>query len=789
MEKEKSMGNKWQRLMYMPCVPLGEDGRRVTGSKEHIEISRRAATEGMVLLKNNENVLPIKNGAKLALFGKSIADYVKGGGGSGDTTVAYVRSLLEGLKIKESEGKVSLFAPSNDFYEENVKKQYADGIMPGRTVEPKVSEELIDAARNYTDTALISICRFSGEDYDRTGDKYDGDFYLSHEEEDMVNAVLAKFDKVIIVLNTGGMMDTSWFKDDDRVKSALLAWQAGMEGGLATADILVGDVVPSGHLTDTFAVDFDSYPSSYNYNESDDYVEYTEDIYVGYRYFETIKGAKEKVAYPFGYGLNYTEMNFSDVIAVEKDGKIEISAKISNVGNENGKEVLQVYCSAPQGKLYKPAKVLCGFKKTALLKPGQSEEVNITIDPYSFASYDDTGRVAKSAYVLEAGDYYFSVGFNVRDTEDSGFVYSLKEDQIVEQLSEKCKPHQLKKRLLSDGSYEELETDDSFVKYDYDLEKLPPEGVSPAESKWKFLDSLWAPRKTPALIDVYEGKMTMDDFMALLTDEQKICLLGGQPNRGPANTWGFGNLPMYGVPNIMTADGPAGLRIWPECGVNTTAFPCATLLACTWNPDVLYEVGSAGAFEVYENGIGIWLTPAINIHRTPLCGRNFEYYSEDPFLAGTMATAMVKGIQSRGIAASVKHFACNNKEKNRRNSDSRVSERALREIYLKAFEMCVKEAQPHTIMSAYNGLNGQRTSTNKELLTDILRNEWGFKGLVTSDWNNFAEHYKEINAGNDIKMGIGMPQECMEALKEGKLDIEAVNTSVRRLFDLFMKLN
>ena len=282
--------------------------------------------------------------------------------------------------------------------------------------------------------------------------------------------------------------------------------------------------------------------------------------------------------------------------------------------------------------------------------------------------------------------------------------------------------------------------------------------------------------------------MTLDEFMTHLSDEQKIHLLGGQPNRGCANTFGLGNIPQFGIPNAMTADGPAGLRFRDFTGVTTTAFPVATLLACTWNTDLVYEVEAAAAAEVAENGIGIWLAPAINIHRTPLCGRNFEYYSEDPLLAGKMASASVQGIQSKGVACSLKHFACNNKETNRRESDSRLSERALREIYLKAFEICVKEAQPWTIMSSYNIINGVRASENKELLTDILRGEWGFEGMVTTDWYTHGEQYREINAGNDVKMGRGMPEQTLAALKDGRLSREALETSARRVLELMLKL-
>ena len=323
------------------------------------------------------------------------------------------------------------------------------------------------------------------------------------------------------------------------------------------------------------------------------------------------------------------------------------------------------------------------------------------------------------------------------------------------------------------------------------FEKMEPgteEGITPAVrccARGTLFDNFG--RKQ--FIDVAEGRLSLDDFMAQLSDDDLIHLLGGQPNVGVSNTFGFGNLPDYGVPSIMTADGPAGLRISGECSMNTTAWPCATLLACTWNPALVQQVGQAGAEEVKENNLAVWLTPAVNIHRNPLCGRNFEYYSEDPLIAGKMGAAMVKGIQSQHIAASVKHFAANNKETNRKHSDSRVSERALREIYLKGFEIIVKEAQPWTIMSSYNAINGHRASENRELLEDVLRGEWCFKGMVTTDWWTRAEHYKEIKAGNDVKMGTGFPERVKKAMEMGQLGRPELEHCARRVLELILKID
>lgn len=807
---------RWARAKYQPVLPLGEDGRRITGSREHITLSKNAAKEGMVLLKNEGGLLPLKKGSKVALFGKATFDYVKGGGGSGDVTVAYTRNLYEGLK--EKAGYVEIFEELASFYRENVKEQYAGGREPGMTAEPAVPEELLKKAAAFTDTAIISICRFSGEGWDRKSiyDKKgkednvaiagqeekqdskdelfeDGDFYLTHAENAMVEAVKKNFTKIVVVMNVGGMVDTDWFVADDKIRSVLMAWQGGIEGGLAAAELLIGDGNPSGKLTDTFAKRLEDYPSTYNFHESDDYVEYTDDIYVGYRYFETIPGAAEKVNYPFGFGLSYTRFSLSAPIVEKRGHHIRVMVDVCNMGEIAGKEVVQVYYSAPQGKLGKPARELAAFRKTRLLQPGESQTVVLRFTINDMASYDDLGKVAKSAYVLEKGEYRFYIGTSVRDTVEDNFVMVLEEDIITEQLSSRMVPTQLGKRMLADGQYEELpqgepvDTDASI--FPSKLTPAEADGVTPVVRRresyhlWGYTDN------RPKLIDVAEGRMSPDEFVAQLPDRELAELLGGQPNMGVANTFGYGNLPDYGVPNIMTADGPAGVRIAPQCGVCTTAWPCSTLLACTWNPELVEQVGAAGGAEAKENNIGAWLTPAVNIHRSPLCGRNFEYYSEDPFLVGKMAGAMVTGIQSNHVAATVKHFALNNKETNRRESDSRASERAIREIYLKGFEIIVKEAKPWSIMSSYNIINGHRASENRELLEDILRGEWGFDGMVTTDWWTCGEHYKEVKAGNDIKMGLGFPERLLEAMEKGALTRDEMEICARRILGLILKID
>ncbi len=348
----------------------------------------------------------------------------------------------------------------------------------------------------------------------------------------------------------------------------------------------------------------------------------------------------------------------------------------------------------------------------------------------------------------------------------------MNEDVIVETLSPKCVPINLEKRLLGDGTYEEMPN----------FTKQPIKNHFPK-------NTAKAPETKAMLIDVAEGRVTLDEFIAQLSDDELIEQTYNKPNRGVANVLGMGGNEHYGIPFTMTADGPAGLRITPDTGITTTAFPVATMLACTFNTELAYKVGRAQAREVKENNLGIFLSPALNIHRNPLCGRNFEYFSEDPRISGEMAAAIVNGVQSQNIAATAKHFCVNNKETNRMESDSIVSERALREIYLKGFEICIKKSQPYLVMTAYNKVNSERTSECHDLITGILRDEWGFEGMVTTDWGNTATQYKELIAGNDIKMLGANHFETKKALDDGLITREEIEACVKRILKMTIKLD
>lgn len=786
--------DKYARFRYQPCIPLGTDGRKVTGSPEHAALSRKAAGEGMVLLKNRLHTLPLTRGTRVALFGKATIEYIKGGGGSGDVFCAYIRNVYDGFSQKEAEGKVSVFKPTVEFYKEYVKE--ASKRIPTRAqiekiwdkvnamsfckekddiiydtfasmhvAEAHMPDELIAEAAANADIAIITLSRFSAEGVDRKA--IPGDYYLSDTEKSLIDRVAAAFPNTVIVLNSGAVVDCEYFADNEKVGAIISGWQGGLEGGMAIADIICGDVNPSGKLADTIPDSYDSYQNAQEFLTGFEHLDYFDDIYVGYRYFETIPGAAEKVRYPFGFGLSYTDFEFSGAFCGESDGKIVAAVTVKNIGKVPGKEVVQLYYSAPQGKLGKPAKELAAFKKTKLLSPGESEAIALSFDIGDMASFDDLGKIKKSAFVLEKGTYSFYLGNSVRATEKLRYDFVLSEDIITKESKPLCRPFKLEKRLLADGSFENLPTG----------EPVCTRGThAPIEAT--------APKDTIMFDEVGEN-ITLDEFIKQFTVDELIDFVGGHQNQpGVCNTGAFGGMKRLDVPPVPTADGPAGLRLNASTGVPTTAWPCATLLACTWNTELIEEVGA----ELRENNLGVWLAPAMNIHRNPLCGRNFEYFSEDPLLAGKCCAADVRGIQSQKIAASVKHFACNNRESNRFECDSRVSERALREIYLRGFEICVKEADPWTIMSSYNLINGCHTSVSYELLTEMLRNEWGFKGMITTDWGVHSNHSDEVLAGNDVKMGDGEPEELKAAFENGKITRADLETSVRRILELTMKV-
>lgn len=788
---------KYARFKYMPCLPLGKDGKRVTASREHINVSKNAAAEGIVLLKNTDNALPLSKGETIALFGKATIEYVKGGGGSGDVNCPYISGIYDGFAEKEAQGLVKVYMPVIDFYKDYVSnsQQYIlteeqinanwdivnnmefcqlrddmtyDTFAGMHVKEPAVPDELIKAAGENCTTAIFTLSRFSAEGTDRRA--IGGDYYLSDIEKDILAKLCENFDKVIIAVNSGAQICCEDFALNDKVKAVLFAWQGGMEGGIALTDVLCGIVNPSGKLPDTVTTTYDAYPSKDEMAESFDFCTYSEDIYVGYRYFETIPGMKKFIRYPFGFGLSYTTFRIDGVIAGCKAGRITVAFNVTNTGAVAGKEVVQVYYSAPQGKLGKPAIALAAYKKTKLLAPGETQTLAVSFDIYTMASFDDLGKIKKAAYVLEKGSYALFVGNSSADLEKIDYEYTLEEDTVLQQLSSYCTPYELEKRLLADGSYEALPKEKKEM-----LSGIPE--VAP-----------YVHTKTTIPFDKVGEEITLEEFVNQLTIDEMIHIAGGLQARGVCGTGYICEVSRLGVPGSPAADGPAGLHLNRKTGVATTAFPSSTCLCASWNEELIYEVGRVAAEEIRENNIGVWLAPACNIHRNPLCGRNFEYMSEDPVLAGRQVAAEIRGIQSQKVAVSLKHFACNNKEPNRYRNNSILSERALREIYLKVFEIAVKEAKPLTIMSSYNLINGTHTSENYELLTGILRNEWGFEGIIETDWDVVSGHVGELLAGSNIKMPHGEPENLKKALEDGVITTAHLKATALRILNVYSKL-
>lgn len=726
---------------------------------QYRKISRAAVAEGQVLLRNEGHVLPLKEHTQVAVFGRIQSHYYKSGTGSGGmVNVNKVTGILDALQESE---KVSVNEKLLKVYREWEEEHPFDegtgwGNEPWSQEEMTVSEELAAEIAAETDTAVVIIGRTAGEDQDNLNRS--GSYLLSEKEEALLEVVRRHFAKMIVVLNVGNIIDMG-FVDKYRPDAVLYAWQGGMIGGLGTVDVLTGDVNPSGKLTDTIAYEVKDYPSDANFGNLDRDI-YEEDIYVGYRYFET--AAKDKVRYPFGFGLSYTEFErkITSFEAGEKEAVVKVS--VTNTGKLAGKEVVQVYAEMPQGKLGKPLRNLAGFAKTRELKPGEEEELVITVPFYTISSYDETGISGfASSYVLEKGTYRIYAGNSVRNVEEAGSFF-VEETRQIESLSQALAPVVRFKRLKPlenpDGSW-------SFGK-----EEVPVRKLSPAKRREENLppEIPFTGNRGYRLIDVRNEKVSMEDFIAQLSDEDLSCIIRGEgmgsPKVTPGTAAAFGgvseSLKGYGIPCGCCADGPSGMRL--DSGMKAFSLPNGTLLASTFNTCLVEELYSYTGIEMVKNKIEALLGPGMNIHRHPLNGRNFEYFSEDPLVTGKMAAAMIRGLKRAGVTGTAKHFCANNQETGRNIIDSVVSERALREIYLKGFEIAVKEGNADSIMTTYGAVNGLFTAGNYDLNTTVLRGEWGFEGIVMTDWwakmneeekepskNNFAAMAR---AQNDIYM-------------------------------------
>ncbi|MDR9827200.1 glycoside hydrolase family 3 C-terminal domain-containing protein [Vibrio sp. FNV 38] len=705
-------------------------------------ISRQIAAEGLVLLENKNNTLPLMPNEMISVFGRCQIDTYRSGTGSGGAVnVPYAVNILDGLQANRN---ISLNQKLVSHYQDWVRENPFDNSGGGWAAEPWFQKEMpleadvVEQAAKSSDKAIIIIGRTAGEEQDNA--EQQGSYFLTEDELNMVELVTQHFKQVVVVLNVSNIIDMSWLESVNHpqaITAVLYSWAAGMEGGHALADVLSGDVSPSGRMTDTVAHNIEDYPSTANFGRTD-FNQYQEDIYVGYRYFETFK--PEAVKYEFGSGLSYSEFTTEliNYTTTEEDGEqvFSFDIEVINTGNKASKEVVQLYVESPQGQLGKSSRQLVAFAKTQVLAPKDSQMLTLSVPMSILAAYDDSGVSGyKSSYVLEEGKYRFYLGGSVRRAQLVNANFELEKTLCLETLTEAMAPVQAFTRIKPD-----VRQDNGC--YNIVYEAVPTRQVDLAKRIQSQLPKAleFTGDVGIKLIDVKEQRASLSDFVSQLNDQDLASIARGEgmcsPKVTPGTAAAFGGvterLIKFGIPVAAAADGPSGIRM--DSGHNATQVPIGTLLGCSWNTDLNEELYSLVGQELRLNKIDTLLGPGINIHRHPLNGRNFEYFSEDAVLTGRIAAAQTRGLKRAGVTGTIKHFVANDQETERKNVDSIVSERALREIHLKPFEMAVKEGNATSIMTAYNPVNGHWTASNYDLNTTILRGEWGYRGIVMSDW-------------------------------------------------------
>ena len=817
--------------------------------KANAALAREAAAQGMVLLENKNNSLPIKT-KKLALFGGGAVRTVRGGTGSGDP---FNGGLSGGgdVNVNQSERyNINIYnsfkKAGYDITTASILEKYAEGYdvenakaasNPMATFaypELTFTDEELAASAKDTNTAVYVISRNAGEGADRGMTKkvtvneveYElGDYELSDVEKENLKKVASTFENTIVVLNVGGVIDTKFFEETEGLDSLLLMGQGGQEGGNALLDVVTGAVTPSGKLTDTWAENYSDYPASATFAKADGESMkewYKEGIYVGYRYFDTF-GIKP--AYEFGYGLSYTNFDINVKNVSVNEDKVTVKAEVTNTGKTySGKEVVQVYFSAPDSKdAEKEYQQLAAYGKTDELAPGESQVLTLTYDTDEMAYYSEE----KASYILDPGTYYVRVGDSSRNTKVAAAI-KLNQSAVTEVLSNQMEvpesenltewskagktPYTYATEQQEMAEAPVFTLDASKVKTENNVSEYKDEKVTTytTDPDYKAVQNyekveVVTDKKGATLKDVVDNKVTMGEFVAQMSLEELAKLNCG-------SGWGVANenapivgsnsatvpgaagetltYDQYGIPSIVLADGPGGIRVkqkYEAKNVETgetatyyqycTAWPVDFVLAQSWDTDLLKRIGEAFGKELEEMNITILLGPSLNIHRDPLCGRNFEYFSEDPVISGTMASAITLGVQEEpGVGACLKHFSANNQETDRSGTDSIVSERALREIYLKGFEIAVKESKPMSIMTSYNQINGVPAADSYDMNTNIARGEWGFEGLIMTDWNGGVSHPStSMHAGNDLIMpgGASKANEIIIGAEDVKPTFEA----------------
>ena len=819
--------------------------------KDNAILAREAAAEGFVLLKNEAQTLPLKPGTKIGLYGAGAVRTIKGGTGSGDVNNRYNVNIYDGLKnagyeitsVEWLDGYDSCYIQARESWKSEIFRKLTEecngNFFEAYSTTPfsMPAGAAIDEAAAKEDGAEIGmyvLARIAGENADRRDEA--GDYYITEEERAQIAVLCEAYEKVILVVNTGGLIDLAFTDEFPNITAVLQFVQAGQEGGNALADVISGKVTPSGKLVDSWALDYMDYPNAayFSHKSGDVYrEEYREGIYVGYRYFDTFD---VPVRYSFGYGLSYTEFDIkvtgiSKQISAQGKPTLSVSVDVINTGAAySGKEVVQVYVSCPQGKLPKEFRRLAAFGKTKLLAPGETQSLTLSMDLYQLASYSEE----QAAWLLETGTYGIWVG-NALSTAALCGTFVLDETKVLVQCEHICPLKESLEELQPDKA--KLEEKQTAWLRKAEERKLPKVQISAKELPTETVVYEKLQDQYPGRAGEIVDQLSIEELIALATGDpakdQGASALGSAGQTVPAaETVTVAEKAPYYVASIVLADGPAGLRLRSEYQVREdgsidggdfldgfengyfaepkeskgivyhqycTAIPVGTLLAQSWNLELMHTLGRMIAGEMNEFEVTLWLAPGMNIHRNPLCGRNFEYYSEDPLLAGSMAAAMTQGVQSiPGCGTTIKHFACNNQEDNRMGSDSILSERTLREIYLKGFETAIRSAQPMAMMTSYNLLNGVHAANNYDICTKAARDEWGFAGAIMTDWTTTTDSTAGectaagcMKAGNDMVMPGDMRDHASirQALKDGTLDIRELKRCVYHTIKIILQSN
>lgn len=783
---------------------------------ENQELAKDAAQEAIVLLQNKNQTLPLKN-KNIALYGHGAFATVKGGTGSGDVNQRSVTSILQGLEnagftVTTKSWLMRLqrfYQQQKREHDEKLKDDPMAILAPGFTFKDPEIAEFEDAA-----TGIYVISRVSGENYDRRNRK--GDFKLTDNELSNIIQMSQFYSNSIVLLNVGGVMDTSFIDQCPMLDSVVLVSQLGMTTGDAVAEILDGTKTPSGKLTDTWAYNYEDYPSSENFGMSNP--EYVEGIYVGYRYFDSFQ---IKPRFEFGFGQSYAKFFLKTQKVNVNEQRIRLQVAVENSSEKfSGQETVQVYVSKPQTDIPTPYQDLVAYQKTTSLRPSARQTLEFTVPMSDLSIFDSE----LGAYVLMPGTYYLRVGNSSKNTQVVA-TFKLDEKVILEKVDNLLVPRIDPTTLTTNkvslknvsgvpffllkainfpetkfAHYQEKNDVTTFVEK---REDLPGKGLNQIIEHVRN-----ATGKT--FDDVSSGDVELAEFVASLTDQELVDLVEGQMSANKNGVVGIssdlvpgaagqtGTIKNKKIPPIVMADGPAGVRVEPVYKQNdqviehfATAWPIGTALAQTWNKDLIEKVGFAVGTELKEFGIDLWLAPGMNIHRDPLGGRNFEYFSEDPYLSGTMAAFETKGVQTHhGIGVTIKHFFGNNQESHRNYGNSVIGEQALRQIYLRNFEIAIKTCAPIAIMTSYNRVNGIFSGANFELLTNVLRDEWHFDGLVMTDWFSSADPKQSMHAGNDLIMPGNSKSELMSAVTNfGPEFDEQGNLLIKHDYDFLKKRN